>query len=99
MVQNANEEKRLLHEQIKILKQKLVNIGNSNSLINNKADNLEKNKIMSQNGNHYNQEIEELKRTNCQLKSENEKMAKQIKLFEKQEVFKLKIISYYFKIF
>ena len=76
-MQNSNEEKRLLHEQIKILKQKLVNISNSNNPnTHNKNDN--NSEILLQN------EIEELKKSNNHLKSENEKMTKQIKLFEKQ---------------
>ena len=83
-VQNSNEEKRLLHEQIKILKQKLINVGSNGSSMNNKNE-VENNRIMLQN-EIYNQEINELKKANNHLKSENDKMSKQIKLFEKQEV-------------
>jgi hypothetical protein len=80
----------LLHEQIKILKQKLINLGSNGTYVNSKNE-IENNKIMLQN-EIFNQEIDELKRTNNQLKSDNEKMSKQIKLFEKQEVRKIILI-------
>lgn len=67
-----------MHEQIKILKQKLINISGNSSNANH-------NEYYETNSK-YTQEIEHLNKLNNNLKYENDKLVKQIKLFEKQKV-------------